>query len=99
MASGQTTEVRFSADDLNAWFFANGRNADFADHLRFRTEADWLVADLSVPLSFMADVPFLPWIRSLFFDGRIAARLTIGNCRLDILKSGLEGKRKRSTWR
>ena len=27
---GGTTEFRFSADDLNAWFFGGGRNADLA---------------------------------------------------------------------
>jgi hypothetical protein len=32
-------EVSFSANDLNAWLFADGRNAAFADHFRFRTEA------------------------------------------------------------
>ena len=95
---GQATEVRFSANDLNAWFFANGRNADFADHLRFRTEADWLVADLSVPLSFMADVPFLPSIRSRYFDGRIAARLTIENGSLKIQNLDVEGNGKRLPW-
>ena len=62
-----SAEVRLSANDLNAWFFADGRNAAFADHFRFRTEADWLVADLSVPLSFMADAPLFPSIRSRYF--------------------------------
>jgi hypothetical protein len=95
---GQTTEIRFSANDLNAWFFAGGRNADFADHLRFRTEADWLVADLSVPLSFMADVPFQPSIRSRYFNGRIAARLTIDNGELKIQNLDVEGNGKRLPW-
>lgn len=98
MTRGQATEVRFSANDLNAWFFANGRNADFADHLRFRTEADWLVADLSVPLSFMADVPFLPSVRSRYFNGRIAARLTIENGGLKIQNLDVEGNGKRLPW-
>src|SRR5438132_7047572 len=60
VTSGQTTEVHFSADDLNAWVFAEGRNADVVDHLRFRTEADWLGDDVGVPHSFMADVRYLP---------------------------------------
>jgi hypothetical protein len=98
LTRGQATEVRFSANDLNAWFFANGRNADFADHLRFRTEADWLVADLSVPLSFMADVPLLPSIRSRYFDGRIAGRLTIENGGLKIQNLDVEGNGKRLPW-
>jgi hypothetical protein len=95
---GQATEIRFSANDLNAWFFADGRNADFADHFRFRTEADWLVADLSVPLSFMVDVPFLPSIRSRYFNGRIAARLAIENGGLKIQNLDLEGNGKRLPW-
>lgn len=95
---GQETEIHFSANDLNAWFFAGGRNADFADHLRFRTESDWLVADLSVPLSFMVDVPFLPSIRSRYFNGRFAARLTIENGELKIQNFDVEGNGKRLPW-
>jgi hypothetical protein len=95
---GQPTEVRLSTNDLNAWFFAEGRNADFVDHLRFRTEADWLVADLSVPLSFMADVPFLPSIRSRYFNGRIAAKLTVENGEFKIQNFDLEGNGKRLPW-
>lgn len=98
LVSGQTTEVRFSPDDLNAWFFAKGRNADFADHLRFRAEADWLVAELSVPLSFMADVPFLPSIRNRYFNGRIAARLGIEKGELKIQNLDVEGNGKRLPW-
>jgi hypothetical protein len=94
----QGTEVRFSANDLNAWFFAGGRNADFADHFRFRTDADWLVADLSVPLSFMADVPLFPSIRTRYFNGRIAARLTIENGELKIQNMDVEGNGKRLPW-
>ena len=95
---GQAAEIRFSVNDLNAWFFAEGRNTDFVDHLRFRTEADWLVADLSVPLSFMADVPFLPSIRSRYFNGRIAARLTVENGELKIQNFDVEGNGKRLPW-
>lgn len=98
VAHGQPIEVRLSANDLNAWFFADRRNADFADHLRFRTEADWLVADLSVPLSFMADVPFLPSIHTRYFNGRIAARLTIENGELKIQNLDVEGNGKRLPW-
>jgi hypothetical protein len=98
MMRGEGTEVRFSPNDLNAWFFADGRNADFADHFRFRTEADWLVADLSVPLSFMVDVPLLPSIRSRYFNGKIAARLTIENGDLKIQNLDVEGNGKRLPW-
>jgi hypothetical protein len=98
MTRGQEAEIRFSPNDLNAWFFAGGRNADFADHFRFRTEADWLVADLSVPLSFMANVPLLPSIRNRYFNGRIAARLTIENGELKIQNFDVEGNGKRLPW-
>jgi hypothetical protein len=98
MRRDQATEIRLSANDLNAWFFAEGRNADFADHLRFRTEADWLAGDLSVPLSFMADVPFLPSIRGRYFNGRVAARLTIENGELKIQSLDVEGNGKRLPW-
>ena len=95
---GQAAEIRLSANDLNAWFFAEGRNADFADHLRFGTEADWLLAELSVPLSFMADVPFLPSIRVRYFNGRIAARLAVENGELKIQNLDVEGNGKRLPW-
>jgi hypothetical protein len=95
---GQAAEIRFSANDLNAWFFAEGRNADFADHLRFGTEADWLLAELSVPLSFMADVPFLPSIHARYFNGRIAARLAVENGELKIQNLDIEGNGKRLPW-
>jgi hypothetical protein len=98
MMHGQAAEIRFSANDLNAWFFAQDRNADFADHLRFGTEADWLLAELSVPLSFMADVPFLPSIRARYFNGRIAARLTVENGELKIQNLDIEGNGKRLPW-
>jgi hypothetical protein len=98
LAHGEETEIRFSPNDLNAWFFANGRNADFADHLRFRTEADWLVAELSVPLSFMVDLPLFPPIRNRYFNGRMAARLTVENGELKIQNLDLEGNGKRLPW-
>jgi hypothetical protein len=98
ISHGEGTEFRFSANDLNAWFFGGGRNADFVDHLRFRTESDWLVVDLSVPLTFMADVPFLPSIRSRYFNGRIAARLAVENGELKIQNLDLEGNGKRLPW-
>src|ERR1700722_1762252 len=60
LQKGDEVEFRFTADDLNAWFFADGKNADLIPHLRFRTLDDWIVAEVSVPLRFMADVPMLP---------------------------------------
>jgi hypothetical protein len=75
-----------------------GGNADFADHFHFRTEADWLVADLSVPLSFMADVPLFPSIRTRYFNGRIAARLTIENGEFKLQNFDAESNGKRLPW-
>ena len=72
LQKGDEVEFRFTADDLNAWFFADGKNADLIPHLRFRTIDDWLVAEVSVPLSFMAEIPMLPSFRNRFFNGKIA---------------------------
>jgi hypothetical protein len=95
---GDSAEFRFSANDLNAWLFANGRNSDLADHLRFRTEADWLVAEVSVPLSFMSEIPPLPSLRTRFFNGRVAARLGVENGVLKVENFDLEGNGKRLAW-
>ena len=95
---GDSAEFRFSPNDLNAWLFANGRNSDLADHLRFRTEGDWLVAEISVPLSFMNEVPLLPSLRRRFFNGRLAARLGVENGVLKVENFDLEGNGKRLAW-
>jgi hypothetical protein len=95
---GDEAEFRFSANDLNAWLFANGRNSDLADHVRFRTEADWLVAEVSVPLSFMSEIPLLPSLRTRFFNGRVAARLRVENGELKVENLDVEGNGKRLAW-
>ena len=95
---GDSAEFRFSANDLNAWLFANGRNSDLADHLRFRTEGDWLVAEVSVPLGFMNEVPLLPSLRNRFFNGRLAARLGVEKGVLKVQNFDLEGNGKRLAW-
>ena len=95
---GDSAEFRFSAKDLNAWLFANGRNSDLADHLRFRTEGDWLVAEVSVPLGFMNEVPLLPSLRNRFFNGRLAARLGVEKGVLKVQNFDLEGNGKRLPW-
>ena len=95
---GDSAEFRFSAKDLNAWLFANGRNSDLADHLRFRTEGDWLVAEVSVPLGFMNEVPLLPSLRNRFFNGRLAARLGVEKGVLKVQNFDLEGNGKRLAW-
>jgi hypothetical protein len=93
-----TKEYALSTADLNAWLWANGANADLARHLRLRIEQDWLVAELSVPLSFMRNVPFLPGINQRFFNGRIAARLAVENRQLTVKSFDVEGNGRRLAW-
>lgn len=98
LQKGDEVEFRFTADDLNAWFFADGKNADLIPHLRFRTLDDWIVAEVSVPLHFMADVPMLPSLRNRFFNGKIAARLSIEKNGLKITSLDIEGNDHRLPW-
>jgi hypothetical protein len=95
---GSGTEFRFSADDLNAWFFSEGKNADLVPHLRFRTTDDWIVAEVSVPLDFMADFPGLPSLRKRFFNGKIAARLAVEKDELKIKGLDILGNGNRLPW-
>jgi hypothetical protein len=98
LQKGDEVEFRFTADDLNAWFFADGKNADLIPHLRFRTIDDWLVAEVSVPLSFMAEIPALPSFRKRFFNGKIAARFAVEKNELKITGLDLEGNDHRLPW-
>jgi hypothetical protein len=98
LQKGDESEFRFTAEDLNAWFFSDGKNADLIPHLRFRTIDDWIVAEVSVPLSFMADVPILPSLRNRFFNGKIAARLAIEKSEMRITSLDLEGNGHRLPW-
>jgi hypothetical protein len=95
---GEDVEFKFSADDLNAWFFADQKNSDLISHLRFRTVDDWIVAEVSIPLRFMADVPMLPSMRDRFFNGKIAARLEIDKNELKIAGLDIEGNDHRLPW-
>ena len=98
LQKGDEAEFKFTADDLNAWFFADGKNADLIPHLRFRTIEDWIVAEVSVPLNFMADIPTLPSLRDRFFNGKIAARLAIEKNELKITSLDIEGNEHRLPW-
>jgi hypothetical protein len=98
VANGRDAEFRFSANDLNAWLFADGRNNDLAQHLRFRTEGDWLVAESSFPLSFVSDVPFFPSLHRRYFNGRVAARLKITHGDLAVENFDVEANGKRLPW-
>ncbi|MBV9673470.1 MAG: hypothetical protein JO076_11690 [Verrucomicrobia bacterium] len=95
---GDAVNFQFSAEDLNAWFFSDGQNSDLVAHLRFGTTADWLVAYLSVPLDFMAEIPGLPSFKHRFFNGRLALRLAIQNGELKIKGIDLEGNGHRLPW-
>jgi hypothetical protein len=109
---GRATEFRFSAEDLNAWFFGDGRNADLASHLRFAIQSgtnpipgfepnvkeDWLVADVSVPLSFMAEIPGFPKLRNRYFNGKIATRLAVEKEELKLKSLDIEGNGHRLPW-
>jgi hypothetical protein len=95
---GDQMEFRFTADDLNAWFFADGKNSDLIPHLRFRTIDDWLVAEVSVPLSFMAEIPMLPSFRNRFFNGKIAGRFAVEKNELKITGLDIEGNDHRLPW-
>ena len=98
LALGGKTEFRFSADDLNAWFFGDGKNADLVPHLRFKTNADWIIADVSIPLDFMAEVPMFPSVRGRFFNGDIAARLAVEKNELKITGLDVVGNGRRLPW-
>ena len=98
LQKGEEAEFKFSADDLNAWFFGDGKNADLIAHLRFRTTEDWIVAEVSIPLNFVAEIPTLPSLRNRFFDGKIAARLAIEKNELKINSLDIEGNGHRLPW-
>jgi hypothetical protein len=98
LQKGEEAEFRFSADDLNAWFFGDGKNADLIPHIRFRTTEDWIVAEVSIPLNFVAEIPTLPSLRNRFFDGKIAARLAIEKNELKINSLDIEGNGHRLPW-
>jgi hypothetical protein len=98
LQQGGSQEIRFTAADLNSWIFGNGRNAELANHLRFSVESDWLVANVSVPLTFLTEIPFLPSMRERFFTGKIAARLKVENGELKIQNLDVTGNGKRLPW-
>ena len=98
LAKGGSPEIRLSSDELNAWFLGNPSNRDLAEHVRFRIENDWLVAEVSVPLTFMAQLPFVPGFHDRYFNGRLAARLSAGHGELKVENVDLEGNGARVPW-
>jgi hypothetical protein len=98
LAQGAETEFEFSANDLNAWFFSEGKNTDLIPHLRFRIAGEWIVAEVSVPLDFMAELPGLPSLRKRFFNGKIAAKLAVEKDELKIKGLDIVGNEHRLPW-
>ena len=87
-----------TADELNSWFLGSPNNRELAEHVRFRIEADWLVAEVSVPLTFMAQLPLVPGFRGRYFNGRLAARLSVDHGELKVEAFDLEGNGARIPW-
>jgi hypothetical protein len=98
LTKGGPAEIRLSPEELNAWFFADPKTHELAEHLRFGTEADWLVANVSVPLTFMGQLPFAPSFHDRFFNGRLAVRLSADHRHLKVENFDLEGNGKRLPW-
>src|SRR6201987_961284 len=72
LAKGGSPEVHLTADELNAWFLSSPNNREMAKDVRFRIEADWLVAGGGFPLTFMAQLPLLPGFHDRYFNGKLA---------------------------
>jgi hypothetical protein len=98
LGKGGSPEIHLTADELNAWFLGNPNNRDLADHVRFRIEADWLVAEVSTPLTFMAQLPLVPGFRDRYFNGKLAARLAAEHGELKVENFDLEGNGSRLPW-
>jgi hypothetical protein len=98
LAKGGAPEIHLTADELNAWFLGSPSNRELAQHFRFRIEADWLVAEVSVPLTFMAQIPLVPGFRDRYFNGKLAARLSVDHGELKVENFDLEGNGVRLPW-
>ena len=98
LAKGGSPEVHLTADELNAWFLGSPNNRELAEHVRFRIEADWLVAEVSVPLTFMAQLPLVPGFHDRYFNGKLAARLSVDHGELKVENFDLEGNGARLPW-
>ena len=98
LAKGGSPEVHLTADELNAWFLGSPNNRKLAEHVRFRIEADWLVAEVSVPLTFMGQLPMVPGFHDRFFNGKLAARLSVDHGELKVEAFDLVGNGARIPW-
>jgi hypothetical protein len=98
LAKGGSPEVHLTADEFNAWFLGSPNNRELAEHVRFRIEADWLVAEVSVPLAFMAQLPLVPGFHDRYFNGKLAARLSVDHGELKVEAFDMEGNGARIPW-
>jgi hypothetical protein len=98
LTRGEPADIHLTLEELNAWFFADPKNHALAEHMRFGTEADWLVANVSVPLTFMGQLPFAPSFHDRFFNGKLAVRLSADHGQLKVENFDLEGNGKRLPW-
>jgi hypothetical protein len=98
LARGGSPEVHLTADEFNAWFLGSPNNRELAKDVRFRIEADWLVAEASFPLTFMAQLPFVPGFHDRYFNGKLAVRLSVDHGELKVDAFDLEGNGARLPW-
>jgi len=98
LARGGSPEVHLTADEFNAWFLGSPNNRELAKDVRFRIEADWLVAEASFPLTFMAQLPFVPGFHDRYFNGKLAVRLSVDHGELKVEAFDLEGNGARLPW-
>jgi len=110
LAKGGSPEVHLTADEFNGWFLGSPNNREMAEHVRFRIEksteqhqgipdaTDWLVAEVSVPLTFMPQLPLVPGFRDRYFNGKLGARLSVDHGELKVEAFDLEGNGARLPW-
>jgi hypothetical protein len=98
LAKGASPEVHLTADEFNTWFLGSPNNRELAKDVRFRIEADWLVAEASFPLTFMAQLPLLPGFHDRYFNGKLAVRLSVDHGELKVEAFDLEGNGARLPW-
>jgi hypothetical protein len=98
LAKGGSPEVHLTADEFNAWFLGSPNNQELAKDVRFRIEADWLVAEASFPLTFMARLPLVPGFHDRYFNGKLAVRLSVDHGELKVEAFDLEGNGARLPW-
>jgi hypothetical protein len=98
LSKNNSAEIHLTPDELNAWFLGSPNNRELAEHMRFGIEADWLVAEVSVPLIFMGQIPLVPGFRDRYFNGKLAVRLSVDHGELKVENFDLVGNGARLPW-